>query len=103
MLKFKVGDEILVTAGKDKGKKGKIERVIPKGAQIVVAGVNMYKRNIKGSSKVRQSGIIDIVKPISVGNVAIVCPKCKLPTRIGYVTKNNEKNRVCKKCDQIIK
>ncbi len=103
MLKFKVGDEILVTAGKDKGKKGKIERVIPKEAQIVVAGVNMYKRNIKGSSKVRQSGIIDIVKPISVGNVAIVCPKCKLPTRIGYVTKNNEKNRVCKKCDQIIK
>ena len=103
MLKFRVGDEILVTAGKDKGKKGKIERVIPKEARVVVAGVNMYKRNMKGSSKVRQSGIIDIVKPISVGNVAIVCPKCKLPTRIGYVTKNNEKNRVCKKCDQIIK
>ncbi len=103
MSKFKVGDEILVTAGKDKGKKGKIERILPKDAKIVVAGVNMYKRNMKGSSKVRQSGIIDIVKPISVGNVAIVCPKCKLPTRIGYVIKSNEKNRVCKKCDQILK
>ena len=103
MVKFKVGDEILVTAGKDKGKKGKIERVIPKSSKIVVAGVNMYKRNKKGSSKARQSGIIDIVKPISLGNVAIVCPKCKLPTRVGYVIKNNEKNRFCKKCDQILK
>jgi len=103
MIKFKVGDEILVTAGKDKGKKGKIEKVLPKDSKVVVAGVNMFKRNMKGSSKIRQSGIIDIVKPISVGNIALVCPKCKLPTRIGYIIKNNEKNRVCKKCDQILK
>lgn len=102
MDKFRVGDEITVTAGKDKGKKGKIEKVLPKEAKVVVAGINMYKRNMKGSSKVRQSGIIDIVKPISLGNVAIICPKCKLPTRVGFVLKNKEKNRVCKKCDQII-
>ena len=101
-MKFRTGDEIIVTAGKDKGKKGKIERVLPESNQIIVAGINMFKRNAKGSSKIRQSGIIDIVKPISVGNVAIVCPKCKLPTRLGYVIKNNEKNRICKKCSQIV-
>lgn len=101
-MKLHTGDEVLVTAGKDKGKKGKIDKVLPAANKITVAGVNMYKRHKKGDGKVRQAGIIDIVRPLSVGNVALVCPKCKLPTRVGYVIKAEKKNRVCKKCDQII-
>ena len=101
-MKFKVGDEILVTAGKDKGKKGKIERVLPTEAKIVVSGVNMYKRNLKAAGTNKPSGIIDIVKPISVANVALSCPKCKLQTRVGYVIVGNQKNRICKKCEQVI-
>ncbi|HSX58070.1 MAG TPA: 50S ribosomal protein L24 [Candidatus Saccharimonadales bacterium] len=102
MLKFHVGDEVVVTAGKDKGKKGKVDRVFPRESKLVVAGVNMYKRNAKGTSGAKQTGIIDIVKPIGLGNVALVCPKCKLPTRVALVIKNNEKKRVCKKCEQVI-
>ncbi len=102
MSKFHVGDEVIVTAGKDKGKKGKIDRVFAAEHRVVVAGVNMFKRNTKGTSGAKQAGIIDIVKPINLGNVAIVCPKCKLQTRIGFVIKNNKKSRVCKKCEQII-
>ncbi len=101
-MKLRIGDEILVTAGKDKGKKGKVDKVLPTISKVAVAGINMYKRNSKGSGKVKQAGIIDIVRPISVANVSLVCPKCKLATRIGYVQKGDKKNRVCKKCEQII-
>ena len=101
-MKLHVGDEVVVTAGKDKGKKGKIDRVLPTTSKVAVAGVNMYKRHKKGDGKVRQAGIIDIVRPLSVANVSLVCPKCKLATRVGFVVKGDKKSRVCKKCEQLI-
>lgn len=90
-MKLHIGDEVLVTAGKDKGKKGKVDKVLPKVNKVTVSGVNMYKRNTKGDGKVRQAGIIDIIRPISVGNVALVCPKCKLQTRVGFAMKGDKK------------
>lgn len=101
-MKLRIGDEIIVTSGKDKGKKGKIDKVLPKTDRVTVAGINMYKRHSKANGKVKQAGIIDIVRPINVASVALVCPKCKLPTRIGLIAKGDKKNRSCKKCDQII-
>lgn len=101
-MKLRIGDEVIVTAGKDKGKKGKVDRVLPTSSKVAIAGINMYKRHSKASGKVKQAGVIDIVRPISVGNVSLVCPKCKLPTRIGFTIKGDNKSRVCKKCDQII-
>lgn len=103
-MKLKIGDEVLVVAGKDKGKKGKVEKVLPTMAKVVVAGVNMYKRNVKARGQVRQSGIVDIVKPLPVANVSFVCPKCHLPARVGYQTKRDKKvkERICKKCNQVI-
>ena len=101
-MKLHVGDEVVVTAGKDKGKKGKIDRVLPTTSKVAVAGVNMYKCKKKGDGKVRQAGIIDIVRPLSVANVSLVCPKCKLATRVGFVVKGDKKSRVCKKCEQLI-
>ncbi|HEY4694704.1 MAG TPA: 50S ribosomal protein L24 [Candidatus Nanoarchaeia archaeon] len=102
MLKLKVGDQVLITAGKDKGKSGKIERVLPREARVVVTGINLYKRNLKSSGTSKRGGIIDIVKPIAVANVTFTCPKCKLPTRVGYVIKADKKARICKKCDQMV-
>ncbi len=99
-MKFKVGDQITVTAGKDKGKTGKIERVLPTQSKVVVAGINLFKRNQKRSGNEKPGGIIDIIKPISVGSIAFTCPKCKLVSRLGYVVKGKEKNRICKKCGQ---
>ena len=101
-MKFKVGDEVLVTAGRDKGKSGKIERVLPKENKVVVAGVNLFKRHQKSSGTTKPGGIIDIVKPLPVGNIAFTCPKCKLTSRISYTIKGKEKNRICKKCGQIV-
>ncbi len=101
-MKLKKGDEIIVTAGKDKGKRGKIEEVLSKLDKVVVAGVNVYKRHRKRQSEQKAGGIIDLVKPLPVANVAFMCPKCKKPTRIGYEVSSKEKHRICRKCKQMV-
>lgn len=99
-MKLKKGDEITVVKGKDKGKTGKIEKVFSKENKILVAGVNQYKRHLKARSQSQPSEIVTITKPLPVSNVLLVCPKCHLTTRIGFSLKGNEKNRICKKCEQ---
>lgn len=101
-MKLKIGDEVLVVSGREKGKKGKIEKVLPTLDKVTVTGINLYKRNKKAAGNNQRGGIIDIIRPLPVANVMFVCPKCKLAARVGYVTKNDQKSRVCKKCDQIV-
>lgn len=101
MFKFKVGDEILILSGKDKTKKGKIEKVFQKEAKIIVSGVNIYKRH-KKASRSQKSGIYEIARPIDVSKVAIVCPKCAKPTRVGFLIDTKTKKRICKKCKGVI-
>ncbi len=101
-MKLRLNDEVLVVSGREKGKKGKVEKIMPTINKVVVSGVNLYKRNKKSAGNNKPGGIIDIIKPLPVANVTFICPKCKLPARIGYTVKNNEKSRVCKKCDQIV-
>jgi large subunit ribosomal protein L24 len=98
MLKLKVGDTIKVTLGKDRGREGKIEKVYPKEVKILVPGVNMYKKHIKNTGGQTKGGIYDIPRPLSFGKVALVCPKCKKITRVGFKIVNNEKVRICRKC-----
>lgn len=97
MFKYKVGDEVLITSGKEKGKKSKIEKVLPGENKLIVAGINIYKRN-KKATRSEKSGIFEVVRPISVASVQVICPKCIKPTRIGFALFDNHKNRICKKC-----
>ena len=99
-MKFKKGDEIKVTAGKDKGRTGKIENVFPRLSLVLIPGVNMYKRHLKARDAKRPAGIIDIVKPVPVGNIALICPKCHEQTRVGFTFEDGKKVRICKKCEQ---
>ncbi|MBI2074394.1 MAG: 50S ribosomal protein L24 [Candidatus Levybacteria bacterium] len=101
-MKLKKGDEIKVTRGKDRGKTGKVEEVLPKDNKILVTGVNQYKRHLKARSQGQKSEIVTITKPLPVSNVQLVCPKCHLPTRVKFSLQNDNKLRACKKCDQII-
>lgn len=101
-MKLKKGDAIIVTTGKDKGRKGKVEKTFPKDGTIVVAGINVFKRHMKKRDEKKPSSIIDITKPIGVSKVALVCPKCNHPTRVGYIVVKNEKIRICRKCEQKI-
>ncbi len=100
-IKLKTGDEVLVLSGKDKGKRGKIERIFQKKESVIVAGVNLYKRHVKRDGN-RPAGIIDLAKPLPVARVKLVCPKCNLPTKIGFNISGKQKERICKKCNQRI-
>jgi large subunit ribosomal protein L24 len=101
MIKFKVGDTVKITAGKDKGRDGKIEKVLPEESKVVIPGVNLYKKHVKGFGDVK-GGVYDIPRPLGFGKIALICPKCKKITRIGFKFAGDEKVRICKKCKKEI-
>lgn len=102
-MKIKKNDTVLVIAGKDKGKKGKVRYAYPDDQRIMVEGVNMIKKHTKAQKQVRQAGIIEREAPISVADVMLICNKCNKPTRIGYRTlQDGRKTRVCRACDEVV-
>ena len=97
-MKVKKGDDVVVLAGKDVGRRGTITRVIPGSDRVIVDGVNLVKRHTKPRGQVMQGGIIDKEMPIHVSNVALWCNKCGA-TRIGYrFDDSGKKIRVCRRC-----
>jgi len=101
-MKLKREDEVEVIRGKDKGKKGKIEKIYPSKNMVLLPGINLYKRHYKSPTQSKPSEIIEITKPLPSANVALVCPKCHKKTRVGYKFDNKEKVRICKKCNKKI-
>lgn len=101
-MKFKKNDKVFITIGKDKGNTGKIDRVIPETNSVIVPGMNLFKRHVKRKDDKNPGGIVDIARPLSVAKIMLVCPKCKKPTRVGYVVTKKDKNRICKKCTKNI-
>ena len=101
-MKLKKGDEIIVIAGKDKGRKGKIEKVFSKEGKVLIPGINLVKKHLKPRKEGEKGGIVEIAKPLDVSKVALVCPKCGKPTRVGYLITKDSKERICKKCRQTI-
>ena len=97
MIKFKAGDKIKVTVGKDKGRDGKIEKVLPKKQTALVPEVNIYKKHVKGASG-QKGGIYEIPRPLAFSKIALVCPKCKKTARVGFKMVDSQKVRICKKC-----
>ncbi|MDI6822365.1 MAG: 50S ribosomal protein L24 [Actinomycetota bacterium] len=102
-LKARKGDKVLVIAGKDKGKKGKILVALPKRERVIVEGVNVVKRHTRPTQRNPQGGIIEKESAIHVSNVQLICPNCGQPTRIGKREISEGKRvRICKKCGQDI-
>lgn len=101
MIKLKIGDTVIISAGKDKGREGKIEKIFPKKGRVLVPGVNIYKKHVKGSQG-QKGGIYDIPRPLPFSKVALVCPRCKKATRVGFSVLKDEKVRVCRKCQKEI-
>lgn len=102
-LRIKKGDTVLVLSGKDKDKKGRVLKVIPKEQRVIVEGVNIVKKHQKPSRKYPQGGIIEKENPIHISKVMLMCPKCDKPTRIGAkILEDGRKVRVCKKCKEVI-
>jgi large subunit ribosomal protein L24 len=102
-MKIKKEDNVLVIAGKDRGKKGKIRKALPGENRIVIEGVNMIKRHARARGQARQAGIIEREAPINVSDVMLICNKCNKPARVGYrILDDGKKVRVCRNCKEVI-
>ena len=96
-MNFKVGDEVVVIAGSNKGKTGKIIKTLRSENKVVVEGVNIVKKHVRETAN-STGGILEVEAPINASNVMIVDPKTKKRTRIGHTTdKNGKKIRITKK------
>ena len=102
-MKIRKNDTVLVIAGKDKGKKGKVRFAYPKEGQLLVEGVNFIKRHSRAVKGARQAGIIEREETISVADVMLLCSKCNHPTRIGFrFLEDGRKVRVCRSCGEVV-
>ena len=100
---IKKGDNVVVLKGKDKGKKGKVERVFSKSNKALVAGINVVTKHQKPKAGVKQVGRITKSMPIDTSNLSLMCEKCGKHVRVGYkILADGRKERVCKKCGDII-
>lgn len=100
-LHVKKGDLVVVIAGKDRGKSGRIIKVIPKEEKVVVERINLVKKHVRPGPTTGQGGILEVEAPIHVSNVMPLCPNCNRPTRVGKkFLEGGTKVRVCKRCGE---
>ena len=94
--RLRTGDEVVITSGKSKGQKGKIDRIDLKNQRVYIGGANIYKRHTKPGGSSEEGGILDKVMPVHVSNVMLVDSKKNKPTRLGYKKQNDKKVRFTK-------
>lgn len=102
-LDIRKNDEVEVIAGKDKGKRGRVVRVLPRENRVMVEGVNRVKRHMRvrpsrQSGRIQEGGIVTKELPVHVSNVLPVCKSCGRPTRVGHRVEEGRKVRVCRRC-----
>ena len=103
-LHIKKNDTVVVLAGEDKGKTGKVLKVLVEKNRALVEGVNMVSKSTKPSAKNPQGGIVKQEAPIHISNLSLVDPKCGKATRVGIkVTEDGKKVRIAKKSGEEIK
>ncbi|ADJ26387.1 ribosomal protein L24 [Dehalogenimonas lykanthroporepellens BL-DC-9] len=101
-MKIKKDDNVLVIAGKDRGKSGKVRQVTSED-RVMVEGVNMVKKHARPRAQARQAGIIEREAPIHASNLMLLCSKCSKPARLGKRTlADGKKVRFCKSCGEVI-
>jgi large subunit ribosomal protein L24 len=100
-MKLKKDDTVQVIAGKEKGKQGKLLKINRDSGRVIVAGLNMVKKAMKKRKQNDRGGIEEIEAAIDASNVMIVCKKCG-PTRVGIKMAGDDKQRVCRKCGEVL-
>jgi large subunit ribosomal protein L24 len=97
------GDTVAVIAGRERGKRGKVLRVLPGAARVVVEKINMMKKHQRPTQKLRQGGIIEREAPLALASVLLVCARCDRPSRAGIkILTDGRKVRVCRRCGETI-
>ncbi len=103
MMNIRRGDNVLVIAGKEKGKTGRVDRQFTENNRVVVEGVNLVTRHMKARPGIRQAGRIQQEAPIHISNVMLICNKCSRPTRPKITQlETGERVRSCPKCQEVI-
>lgn len=107
-MRIKKGDSVLVIAGDDRGKMGKVLKVFLDKNRAIVEGVNFIKRHTRQTRRVQKGGIIEKEAPVHISNLLVYCTKCSSPTRVSFKVLEGEgegkssKVRICRKCGEII-
>jgi large subunit ribosomal protein L24 len=100
---IKKNDTVMVVAGKERGKSGKVLKVLPQKNAVVIERLNFVKRHLRAGAGHGKGGIMEKESPIHISNVQVLCGKCNLPTRIGKkVLEDGRKLRICKKCGETL-
>lgn len=94
-MKIKKNDTVLIISGKDRGRKDKVIKVMPKKNKVIVEGLNLVRKHIRPKKQGEKGQRIELPAPLDVSNVKLICPKCKKATRVS-------KKRICKKCQSQI-
>jgi large subunit ribosomal protein L24 len=97
-------DNVVVTTGKDRGKRGRVLKVVPATNRLIVEGVNFIKRHTKPNPQRQiKGGVVEREASVHASNVQLVCPECGKPTRLGHkVLSDGRKVRICRKCEGVV-
>ena len=102
-MNIKKDDNVLVIAGKDKGKKGKVRFAYPRENKVLIEGINFIKKHSKAKGAAKQAGIIDLEAPLAISKIMFLCSKCNKPTRIGIKRlEDGRRVRFCRACGEVI-
>ena len=102
-MKIRKNDTVLVITGKDKGKKGKVRKALPKEDKVVVEGLNMIKRHSRTKGQAKQAGIIELESPLHISKVMLICSKCSKPARVGLrLLEDGTRARFCRACSELL-
>lgn len=102
MQKLKLNDEVIILAGKDSGKKGKVKNINFKKKTVIVEGVNVFKKAVKPTQENPNGGFANLEKGVHISNVAVASPKTGTPTRVRIEVKDGKKIRVATKCGSVL-
>ncbi|MFH1030894.1 MAG: 50S ribosomal protein L24 [bacterium] len=102
-MKIKKNDKVKIISGKDKGKEGKVIQIIPRDNLVVIEGLNLMIKHLKGQKDGKPGQKIQFPCPMAASKVMVICQHCDKQTRIGYkVLENRDKVRICKKCEEAL-
>ena len=102
-LSIRKNDNVVVIAGRDRGKRGKVLQVLPEKGRVVVQGVNFIKRHTRPNPQRNvKGGIVEREGALHASNVQLVCPECGKMTRVGHRIQGDRKIRICRKCEGVV-
>ena len=102
-MRIRKNDQVLVTNGKDRGKKGRVMKIYPSKSHVLIEKINYARVAVRKSQTNPQGGIVQMEKPVSISNVQLICPRCGKPTRVAYtLLADGTKQRSCKLCHELL-